>query len=176
MTGKKIFLRKLNVQDAYSKHYLQSINEQESTRYLEGVGIYPKTIQDLKSYISEESKCPTSLLMGIFRHYGQLHVGNIHISRINLIHRNANYGIFLFKSFQGQGFAFEASNLLIQHCFNRLGLRRIQMHCTVNNKAAIKLYLRLGAREEGVLRQAFFTSNKFNDMKAFAILNKKGAK
>lgn len=169
--GKKVFLRKLLPSDAESKNYLKAVNCQKTTRFLEGVGIFPQTKKNLKSYINQESQNTTSLLLGIFKLRNYCHVGNIHISRINFIHKNANYGIMLFDGFEGQGYAFEASNLLIHHCFCRIGLRRIQMHCTVGNRGAIKLYQRLGAVEEGTLRQAFFTGNEFVDMKAFAILN-----
>jgi len=175
LIGKKVYLRKLCVKDAKSKNYLCSVNSQKCTRFLEGVGIFPISTKELKTYISQEATSKTSLLMGIFKKNNQRHVGNIHISRINLIHRNANYGIMLFDSFQGCGFAFEASLLLITHCFSRIGLRRIQMHCTAKNKSAIRLYRRLGAHEEGTLKQAFFTGNEFVDMKAFAVLNDKNA-
>ena len=171
LVGKKISLRKLTVQDAKSKNYLEAANSQKTTRFLEGVGIFPKTIKELELYINQESQNQSSLLMGIFKLKNQCHVGNIHISRINLIHRNANYGIMLFDKFHGKGYAYEASSLLISHCFSRIGLKRISMHCTIKNKAAIRLYERLGAREEGTLKQAFYTGNEFVDMKAYAILN-----
>lgn len=81
-------------------------------------------------------------------------------------------------AFAGQGFAFEAARAVMQHLFDRRGVRRIYAYVEVDNLASARLCRRLGMRLEGVFREFISFENDadgapvYVDTQQFAILKK----
>lgn len=68
-------------------------------------------------------------------------------------HRRVEIGwTFLSRSQQRSGVNAEAKLLMLAHAFDTLGLRRVELKTDVLNATSRRAILRLGAREEGVLR------------------------
>lgn len=68
-------------------------------------------------------------------------------------HRRVEIGwTFLARSQQRSGVNAEAKLLMLAHAFDTLGLRRVELKTDVLNATSRRAILRLGAREEGVLR------------------------
>jgi RimJ/RimL family protein N-acetyltransferase len=51
-----------------------------------------------------------------------------------------------------------------------MNLHRIQINAVDKNEAAIRLYKKLGAVEEGRLREAFYFQNKYHDVIVYSLL------
>jgi diamine N-acetyltransferase len=98
-------------------------------------------------------------------------VGMIGLSHIDLLHRRAEYGVAIGEP-QGrlQGFATEASRLLLDYAFGVLRLHRVYLHVLVGNEPALRLYRRLGFEREGVLRDHVWKGGGFHDAALMAIL------
>jgi RimJ/RimL family protein N-acetyltransferase len=76
-------------------------------------------------------------------------VGTVGLSHINRGHGEAEYGILIGEDVaRGKGIAREASELILEHAFRRLHLRRVILNVFSDNAAAIALYRRLGFRDE----------------------------
>ena len=76
-------------------------------------------------------------------------VGTIGLSRIQGAGGSAEYGILLGEAdVRGKGIAREASELLLAHAFGALGLGEVFLHLFEDNVAALRLYQRLGFRED----------------------------
>jgi spore coat polysaccharide biosynthesis protein SpsF len=76
---------------------------------------------------------------------GDIAVGTIGLSQIDGTRGDAEYGILLGEAdARGRGVAREASELILQHAFQALGLRRVVLHVFADNAAAITLYDHLG--------------------------------
>ncbi len=139
-----VILRKLS-EDDNMESYLTFINDVDNLIWVESIGNLPMNKEDLKAYLRSNN----NLFLSIFNH-DELHVGNIHLGRINFIHRNAEFGMILDKQAQGKGYATSASRLVLRHAFEVLNLHRIYLSVVTENKNAIRLYERLGFVKEGI--------------------------
>jgi len=169
LAGKKIYLRKLTSNDCDSQ-YLAFVNDREALSFVEGIGCKTLNKKDLLSYVNTCNNSPTDVLLGIFENRADIHVGNIHLSRINPIHKKCRYGIVLHRDYAGRGYAHEASNILIKYAFEKMDINRIEIDVVEKNKKAMKLYRKLGAVKEGRQREAFRFQNKYCDIITHALL------
>jgi len=93
------------------------------------------------------------------------------LKNINLIHRKAEFGIYIGdKDERGKGYSKEATLDTLDFGFNQLGLNRTYLIVQKTNKAAIKLYEKTGFKEEGVLRQSAYKNGAFRDELLMSIL------
>lgn len=86
---------------------------------------------------------------------------------------NAELGYDLARSYWGQGIMTEAVQAMIQFGFERMGLNRIEAEVLPANSASIRLLLKLGFQEEGVLHERSFWRGAFHDLVMFALLKEK---
>lgn len=80
-------------------------------------------------------------------------------------------GCFLAKEYQGKGTAKEATRLLIEFGFEKLGMHRISATCLVENKASEKTLKSLGFVYEGTMRSHSCRDGIWHDRHFFSILN-----
>ena len=100
------------------------------------------------------------------------YVGNINLTNINTTHRNAEFSILIGDDrYRGKGIGFYVSTKILEHGFKDLGLKRIWLTVVTTNDAALKLYSRIGFKEEGILRTAIYKNGTFLDLKIMSILN-----
>jgi len=70
----------------------------------------------------------------------------------------------------GRGYGTEATDLMLEHAFERLGLHRIGLSVFSFNERAIASYRKSGFVVEGTLRQAIWRDGRFWDEQAMGIL------
>lgn len=98
-------------------------------------------------------------------------VGMAFLKDINLIHRTAEFAIFIGDSnAAGKGYAREATQLLLAIAFNELNLNRIYLKVQQDNINAKKLYEKCGFTTEGTLRQAVYKNGRYVDEQLMSIL------
>jgi RimJ/RimL family protein N-acetyltransferase len=106
---------------------------------------------------------PTTVF-GIVHIESSVLIGISVLNNINLIHREAEYAIFIGDSkYRGKGFHIEALNLTLRFAFGQLGLNRIFIRILENNKGTIRLCEHHGFKREGLLRQSKFKNNCFHN-------------
>ena len=99
-------------------------------------------------------------------------IGTIGLSSIDRVHRRAEYGILIGEaSARGQGYAREASALILDYAFNELQLHRVYLLVFADHLAALDLYKQLGFQIEGTLREHVYKRGVFRDVIEMAILN-----
>ncbi len=82
-------------------------------------------------------------------------------------------GYFIRKEARNFGFATEATKGLLSFGFKKLKLNRININCVKGNKASHKVIRKLGAKYEGMERQACRPGDgKYKDHLLYAILAK----
>ncbi|HDY85357.1 hypothetical protein LCGC14_1581180 [marine sediment metagenome] len=99
-------------------------------------------------------------------------VGSTRFMKANLAHRRVEIGsTFLGKSWQKTGINTEAKYLLLRHAFETLSLNRVEFITDYLNTTSRNAILRLGAKEEGLLRSHMVMPNgRIRDSVVFSIV------
>lgn len=143
----RLVLEKLSLTHL-SDAYVSWMNDPEVYRFLETGGNYSKN--ELRNYLRAVENKPDLLFWAIIRKDNGQHIGNIKIDPVNKRHGIAEYGILMGdRQSWGKGFAKEASEAVIDYCFSKLNIRKINLGVVADNKAAVRLYKKMGFVEEG---------------------------
>ena len=156
-------------QTFFSKKYLGWLNDLEITKFLE---VGPNYSEDeLKNYLKliEENNFYS---WAIITKDDNSHIGNIKIDPINSKHKFAEYGILIGdKNAWGKGYAKEASLAIINFCFSKLLLRKINLGVVEENYKAVELYKKIGFEIEGHHIKHVKYNNKYYNSYRMAIFN-----
>lgn len=97
-------------------------------------------------------------------------VGHAFLRRIDLHGRNAELGYTVFPEHQDNGYATEASEIVLEHGFDGLGLHKIWARVSSHNDASKQVLEKLGFEEEGLLREHFYGFGTYVDEFRFGLL------
>lgn len=108
----------------------------------------------------DERQCVFSIFALPYGIPNEILVGCCGLHYISWTNRTAEFGIYINKSEQGNGYGKLALNLLLSYGFNELNLNRIWGEVYSNNPA-IDLYLRMGFKKEGELRNHYYFGGQY---------------
>ena len=94
----------------------------------------------------------------------------ITIQDIDTMNRNANIRIALTNSSQNKGYGTEALQLMLDYGFGVLNLHRIELNVFSYNHRAMRVYEKVGFKQEGVQREALFYNHQYHDSILMSIL------
>ncbi|MFB2894345.1 GNAT family N-acetyltransferase [Aerosakkonemataceae cyanobacterium BLCC-F50] len=97
-------------------------------------------------------------------------IGEVSINLLPKTQSKGEIGWSLHPSYQGHGYATEASQVLLTYGFTHHKLHRITSICDTRNSASFRLMERLGMRREGHLRQSQFINGAWQDEYLYALL------
>ena len=98
-------------------------------------------------------------------------VGLTYFTRIDWVGRMATFYIAIAeKENWSKGYGSEATQMMVDYAFGTLNLNRIQLHVSVENERAVKVYEKIGFKNEGRLRQAMYFDGKYHDFYLMAVL------
>lgn len=162
LKGESIYLRPLGREDA-GETYLGWLNDPEVTRYLE-TGAFPTTLAELERYCEGLADQRDQVMLAIVDRETDSHIGNIKLGPINWIHRRATLGILVGdRRFWGRGVGTEATRLMVEYAFDRLGLNRVDLGVHAEHAAAVRVYERIGFKVEGRFREDLFHEGRHRD-------------
>ena len=146
----RLILKPLS-QEHCTEQYVSWCNDPEVYLYLETCGGY--TLELLCAYIQSVIDKQT-LMWAIHIKETGMHIGNIKIDPIDTIKGSGEYGIMMGERTQwGKGYAKEASEAVIDYCFNDgPRLQKITLGVLGNNNRAVDLYYRMGFELEDLLK------------------------
>jgi UDP-4-amino-4,6-dideoxy-N-acetyl-beta-L-altrosamine N-acetyltransferase len=167
LLGQKVYLRPLEREDALT---LQPwFNDPEVNRYM--LIHRPLTRQTEEQFIDRVNNSEHELVMMIVRIDVDMPIGTTGFHQINFKNRNAMFGISIGdKEVWGQGFGTEAMFLMLQYAFDTLNLHRVGLQVFEYNERAIRVYEKLGFRQEGVLRQEHYREGRYWDTMFMGLL------
>jgi len=169
LRGERVYLRALNESDA-GGNYLQWFNDSEVCRF-NNHHRFPYSFQGALAYIEFARSTKDALILAIVASESDEHIGNIALQNIDYLHRSAEYAIVLGQSaYWGQGYAKEASQLIVDHGFGELNLNRIGCGTYATNIGMQKLARALGFVQEGVKRSAVFKNHAYVDIYEYGLL------
>jgi RimJ/RimL family protein N-acetyltransferase len=97
-------------------------------------------------------------------------VGTIGLRDIDAEHSQAELGFWVAVEYWGQGYATEAARAVVAFGFGQLGLNRIYAHHMVRNPASGRVLVKIGMKQEGLLRQRVRKWEVFEDVVPMALL------
>lgn len=98
-------------------------------------------------------------------------LGFVGLRGINWQSKNAELWIFIGeKKFWGLGLGEDATKIFAHFSFHELGLYRLWVEVFAFNLQAIKMFSKVGFKEEGVWRKSYFYMGKYHDSKLLGLL------
>ncbi|MCI0377671.1 MAG: GNAT family N-acetyltransferase [Gemmataceae bacterium] len=160
LIGQTVYLRPVERDDA--DLVAPWVNDPEVRWYL--AGRPPINQVSELDYIDRMSRSEHDLVLLIVRVEDDRRIGMQGLHQIDFRNRHACFGIALGdKEAWGQGYGTEATRLLLQHAFETMNLNRVWLQVYEYNERAMRSYLKLGFKKEGVLRQENFRKGKYWD-------------
>ncbi len=102
---------------------------------------------------------------------GQMTVGNIIWGSA----RTASVGYWIDQQFAGLGVTPTALAMALDHCFNVVGLHRIEATIRPENRASRRVVEKLGFHEEGIRRRSLHVDGAWRDHVCYAITAEEAA-
>jgi RimJ/RimL family protein N-acetyltransferase len=85
-------------------------------------------------------------------------------------HRSTSFAIWLSEEYRGKGYGTEATKWAVDWAFNYAGVHRIELWSFSYNKAAIRLWEKLGFKLEGKKRENVWFQRRWFDTALYSIL------
>lgn len=161
----KVTIRKFERTDIPKK--VQWINDPENNQFLHyDIPLsVEKTERWFDSHLGEDTRYDAVI------EADGVPVGTIGLLGIDKKNGKAEYYIAMGeKAFKGKGVAKDASRLILEHGFEKLGLNRIYLFTEVENLEAQMLFESAGFKKEGTLRQDIFSHGKYADRFIYGFL------
>ena len=114
---------------------------------------------------------PSNEQYTIFLKNGNVPIGRVHLSKISKETDSMDITRIYIgeKEYLGRGYGKEAMIMLLQYCFNDLNMERVTLDYYTGNDAA-KLYIDLGFKYEGLMRNSAKRNNKYFDLHLMSML------
>lgn len=97
-------------------------------------------------------------------------IGSVGFHLYAKIHRCAEIGYELHPDYWRKGLMFEATQGVLDFCFNQLNLHRAEANVTVGNIASAELLKKLGFTQEGTWRDKVYNQGQFKSLWQFSLL------
>jgi len=170
LTGHTIFLRTVEDGDVRSSGWAHWYNDQQVTRF-SGNGIYPVNLAQEERIVNDTLSRSDAIMLAVVAKDKNAVIGNICLSRINHLHRNADISVMIgHPEYQGRTAAIEAIGLMVQHGFGRLNLHRIYGGSHIGLKRFVHMMGIYGFSVEGIARQEFMRGGEYFDILKYSVL------
>lgn len=135
-----------------------------------------RTPEEMSAYIAtalEEQSRGVSLPFALIEKNGGKAIGSTRYGNIDRTHHRVEIGwTWIAPPWQRTAINTEAKYLLLKHAFEKLGCIRVELKTDSLNERSRAAILRIGAREEGTLRNHMITSTgRFRHTVYFSILD-----
>jgi [ribosomal protein S5]-alanine N-acetyltransferase len=155
LQGKRIYLRPLEAGDL--EHCRRWINDPEIRQFT----LLQTPIDEIGERAWHENRSrgpyPTDISLAIMLKRGDRLIGNTGLHRINWQSRHLTTGALIGeKDCQNKGYGSEAKVLILQYCFDVLGMHRVCSEVLATNPRSLAYLKKNGYRIEGERREHFF--------------------
>ena len=158
MSGKRIFLSPMSEEDA--EIYTVWMNDREITDNL-GSSTMVFSEEAERGWIEENSGEYQFAI--IERESGKI-IGNCGIQAVTHTFQRAELGLFIGEEEnRNKGYGKEVLSLLLEYCFDTLNLHNVMLKVFSFNEQAIHTYNRVGFKEIGRRREAYYAKGRFWD-------------
>lgn len=168
LEGDLVYLRPLEEADL-TEAYLLWLNDAEVSQF-NSHAVFPNTLEKMRSYFFTV-QTPQHTVFAIIHKDTNLHIGNVALQGIHWVNRSAEFAILLGnKQFWGKGIGAEVTRMMLGYGFGRLNLNRIHAGTLQGNEGMIRIFSKIGMRQEGRRVQAVYKNGDYVDVIEFGIL------
>ena len=96
--------------------------------------------------------------------------GIVSLGKIREVDRSGEIGYWLDEGHQGRGLMTASVSALTGHALGEMGLNRVEIRVAMGNLRSMALPRRLGFVQEGILRQAEWLYDHFEDLAVYSML------
>lgn len=146
----------------YARH-VQSLRNDPGTALLLINRATPSSVHAIEEWIAS-FQTPGRHLFFVVCSEGELFLGYIAVSAIDLVSRVANVGIAFTEKARGQGFGSACLAAIIDHCSNGLGLHKLTAQVLTKNDSSRRLFVGQGFLEVGIMRDHFYAQGQYWDV------------
>lgn len=158
--GNRVYLSPMCTDDA--EKYTKWMNDFKVTDGLNGSKNLV-TVESEREWIEKNNK-DGNFQFAIVKQENDELIGNCSLHNLDLINGRATVGIFIGdKENRGKGYGSETLELLLSYGFNHLNLNNIMLTVYSFNEPAIFCYKKVGFKEIGRRREAYFKNNERYD-------------
>lgn|SRR5512142_983658 len=168
MEGERVVLRRHSAEnlEAFRRWYSDP-DVVRLTRYQDG----PMGAGEVERFFMSRVLGPDSLTFAIHLRDDDRLIGTCAFSQLDGDNGSALFHITIGeKDAWGHGYGTEATELMIRHAFERLGLHRVALSVFSFNERAIRSYRKVGFLVEGRSRDAIFRDGRYWDELQMSIL------
>jgi len=168
LKGKGITLRELRVSDAAS--LLALLTTEEVTRFISPP---PTTLEGFVRFIQwaqREREAGRYICFAVVPDGYDTAVGLFQVRQLDPMFGTAEWGFALGSAFWGSGLFVSGAELVIDFAFEVVGVDRMEARAAVDNGRGNAALRKLGAVQEGILRQSFLRNGRYLDQALWAIL------
>lgn len=162
LQGKNIYLRTLSIDDVHG-NYTNWLNDPIVCKYNRHAR-FPSTKESMVQYLEKISQSTTIIVLAIAEKKSHKHIGDISLSSINWIDRNAELSIIIGeKEVWGKGYGTEACRLMIGYAFQILNLHRVYAGTHEENISFQNIAKKLKMKIEGRSIKNVYKNSKYSD-------------
>ncbi|MDD2807896.1 MAG: GNAT family protein [Patescibacteria group bacterium] len=162
LKGRRVILRPLSLKDA--PRFCQWLTDPEVTTFL--AHYYEQGAPSLKeerAWIKKDNHDNKKISFSIDTILGR-HIGSTSLFHIDNFSKKAEFGIMIGdKEFWGQGYGTEATKLLVDYGFRKLGLHKIYLGHIAYNIRGHKCYKKIGFKKEGEVRDHIYRNGHWHN-------------
>lgn len=168
LTGSTVTLRELRVSDASS--LLAMISTDEVSRFMTPP---PRTLEGFERFIAgthRERAAGRYVCFGVVPNGVDTAVGIFQVRQLDPEFATAEWGFALGSGYWGRGVFVAGARLVVDFAFGVVGAHRLEARAVVANGRANGALRKIGAVQEGVLRQSFLRHGRYLDQTLWTIL------
>lgn len=169
LCGERVTLREVQPSDAASLCGL--LTTREVARFIH---VPPATVDEFEQFIvraRELRLAGTSVCFAVTLKGFDTAIGIFQVRATTADRSIAEWGFALGSPFWGTGLFREAAGLVLQFVFDVIGVHRLEATAAVRNGRGNRALQKMGAVQEGVLRETFCRDGHYQDEALYAILD-----
>lgn len=168
LRGTRAALRELAPSDAAA--LFQALARSDVSRFISPP---PSTLHGFEQFLlwaQRERAGGTHVCYGILEPGTDIPVGLFQVRALEGGYRVSEWGFALAPEHWGTGLFVECAQLVLEFAFVEMGVHRMEARAAVRNGRGNAALRKLGAVQEGVLRQSFFRNGEYLDQALWTIL------
>jgi ribosomal-protein-alanine N-acetyltransferase len=169
LSGSMVALRELRLSDAPS--LLAMLATEEVARFISPP---PTTVEGFERFIAwthRERAAGNYVCFGVVPHGMDSAIGIFQVRQQEPGFVTAEWGFAIGSGFWGTGVFVDAAKLTVEFAFDEVGVHRLEARAAIVNGRGNGALRKIGAVQEGVLRNSFFRNGEYHDQALWAILD-----